>query len=376
MIRFATPAYNNLERHLPQKIIRSLNHLSMSHPNTQKDSLWKRLLTQMGVNVLVYSILTTAAIVLMLTFALPFMQRLLPGEDLRPYANGITGLLTVLLIAPFLRAMVMKKNRSEEWKALWRESNRNRLPLLFTILVRALIALSFIFYICNYLSEFSKALIITIGVVILVCIILSRWIKHRSITLERLFMLNLRSREIEAQVHGKKRPLYEGRLLDRDIHIAEFAIPYNSSWMGSTLKQLNLGQKYGVHITSILRGGRRVNIPDGDSIIFPGDVLKAIGSDSQFTAFREAIEHEVIGEDPEIEKREMKLRQLIIGADSPFIGKTIGESRIRDHYNCMVIGLEEGKESLSPVNPRRKFEEGDILWIVGEQDDLDLLLKS
>jgi CPA2 family monovalent cation:H+ antiporter-2 len=42
----------------------------------------------------------------------------------------------------------------------------------------------------------------------------------------------------------------------------------------------------------------------------------------------------------------------------------------------MVIGLEEGKESLSPVNSSRKFEEGDILWIVGEQDDLDLLLKS
>jgi CPA2 family monovalent cation:H+ antiporter-2 len=286
MIRFATPAYNNLERHLPHKIIRSLNHLSMSHPNTQKDSLWKRLLTQMGVNVLVYSILSTASIALMLTFVLPFMQKILPGEELRHYANGITGLLTVLLIAPFLRAMVMKKNRSEEWKALWTESNRNRLPLLFTILVRALIALSFIFYVCNYLSEFSKALVITIGIVVLVCIILSRWIKHRSITLERLFMLNLRSREIEAQVHGKKRPLYEGRLLDRDIHIAEFAIPYNSSWMGSTLKQLNLGQKYGVHITSILRGGRRVNIPDGDSIIFPGDVLKAIGSDNQFTAFR------------------------------------------------------------------------------------------
>jgi CPA2 family monovalent cation:H+ antiporter-2 len=72
----------------------------------------------------------------------------------------------------------------------------------------------------------------------------------------------------------------------------------------------------------------------------------------------------------------MKLRQLIIGSDSPFIGKTLIESRIRDHYNCMVIGLEEGKESLSPVKPHRKFEEGDILWIVGEQDDLDLLLKS
>jgi hypothetical protein len=28
------------------------------------------------------------------------------------------------------------------------------------------------------------------------------------------------------------------------------------------------------------------------------------------------------------------------------------------------------------VKPNRKFEEGDILWIVGEQDDLDLLLKA
>ena len=373
MIRFATPVYNNLEKHLPHKIIRSLNHLSMSHPHTTESSLWKRLLTQMGVNTLVYSILSSASIAVMLTFVLPFMQRLLPGEELRQYANGITGLLTVMLIAPFLRAMVMKKNRSEEWKALWAESNRNRLPLLFTILVRALIALSAIFYICNFLSEFSSALIITIGIVILICIILSRWIKHRSITLERLFMLNLRSRDIEAQVHGKKRPLYEGKLLDRDIHIAEFEIPTNSKWMGSTLKQLNLGQKYGVHISSILRGGRRVNIPDGSSIIFPCDVLEAIGSDEQFNALREAIEREVFSEDTEIEKRIMKLRQIIIAADSPFIGKTLIESGIRDRYNCMVVGLEEGKESLSAFKPNRKFEEGDIIWIVGEQDDLNLI---
>ena len=373
MIRFATPVYNNLEKHLPHKIIRSLNHLSMSHPHTTEKSLWKSLLTQMGVNTLVYSILSSASIALMLTFVLPFMQKLLPGDDLRHYANGITGLLTVVLIAPFLRAMVMKKNRSEEWKTLWAESNRNRLPLLFTILVRALIALSAIFYICNYLSEFSSALIITIGVVILTCIILSRWIKHRSITLERLFMLNLRSRDIEAQVHGKKRPLYEGKLLDRDIHFAEFEIPANSKWMGSTLKQLNLGQKYGIHISSILRGGRRYNIPDGESIIFPCDVLEVIGSDEQFNSFREAIERDVFSEDEELEKRVMKLRQLIIAADSPFIGKTLIESGIRDRYNCLVVGLEEGKESLSAVKPNRKFEEGDIIWIVGEQDDLNLI---
>ena len=375
MIRFATPVYTHLEKRLPNKLIQSMNHLSMNQTGAQEGSLWKQLLTQMAMNTFVYSILSVAAILLMFTFVLPFMQKLLPGDDLIMYANGITGLLTILVISPFLRAMVMKKNKSEEWKALWAQSNRNRLPLIFTILVRVIIAVCLIFYICHSMTHFTNALIITFGFVAVGLIVLSRWIKKRSISLERLFILNLRSRDIEAQVHGKKRPLYEGKLLDRDIHIADFEIPSNSGWMGQTLKQLNLGQKYGVHVSSILRGGWPLNIPDGDYIICPNDVLQVIGSDQQFSTFRDALDKSLIGEDPDLESREMKLRQMIIGSDSPFIGKTLIESKIRDLYSCMVVGLEEGKESLSPFKPNRKFEEGDIIWVVGEEESLDELMN-
>ena len=375
MIRLATPAYTHLEKRLPSRLIKMMNHLSMSHPNSNEENKWKKLLTQMSVNTLIYAILSSATIVLMFTFVLPFMRHLLPGSELNKYANAITGMLTTLLIAPFLRAMVMKKNRSEEWRALWAESNRNRLPLLFTILVRATVAVAYIFYICHYLTRFSNALLITIGVVAVVAIIFSRSIKNRSIRLERLFIMNLRSREIEAQVHGKKRPLYEGRLLDRDIHIADFAVPMNSRWMGHTLRQLDLGRKYGVHVSSILRANYRLNIPDGNYIIFPGDKLQVIGSDEQLAKLGEAINEEVLGEDPNLEHREMKLRQLIIGHESPFVGKTLEESGIRDTYSCMVVGLEEGKENLSPFNPKRRFQEGDIIWIVGEEDNLKTLLQ-
>ena len=375
MIRLATPAYGALEHRLPSRLIRSLNQLTISHPNSQKQSLWRRLLTQMAVNTTVYSILTSATIALMFTFVLPFMRKLLPGWELHWYANAITGVLTVLIIAPFLRAMVMKKNRSEEWKALWNESNRNRLPLLFTVLVRVMIAVGFIFYICNYLSRFRPALMITLGVIAVALMVVSRTVKRRSILLERLFINNLRSRDIEAQVHGKKRPLYEGRLLDRDIHIADFEVPTNSLWMGSTLKSLNLGKKYGVHISSILRGGFRMNIPDGDYTIYPCDRLQVIGSDEQLAKFSHALQTDVIQEDMTLENREMKLRQLIISDGSPFIGKTLEESGIRSIYSCMVVGLEEGKKNLSPVHPKRRFEEGDIIWVVGEEEALANLLK-
>ena len=376
MIRLAVPAYGALEKRLPGKLITLLNHLSMSHPASTKRNKWKQLLTQMTVNTLIYSILTSAAITVMFTFFLPFMREVLPGWQLHWYANAITGVLTVLLIAPFLRAMVMKKNRSPEFRALWDESNVNRLPLLFTILVRVVIAVAFVFYICHYLSRFSSAVIITIGLVAVALIVVSRSVKQRSIKLERLFILNLRSREIEAQVSGRKRPLYEGRLLDRDVHMAEVAIPMNSQWMGGTLKQLDLGRKYGVHVSSILRANFRLNIPDGDYVIFPGDRLEVIGSDDQLRLFAQAAKTEVIGEDFNLENREMKLRQLILGDGSPFIGKTLIDSGIRNLYSCMVIGLEEGQENLSPVNPRRVFQEGDILWVVGEQESLDALFNA
>ena len=376
MIRLATPAYNHLEPHLPSKVIRSLNHLAMNRQESTEQSKWKKLLTQMAVNTIIYSILTSATIAVMFTFVLPFMRRLLPGWELHWYANAITGVLTILFISPFLRAMIMKKNRSEEWRALWDESNRNRIPLLFTILVRVMIGVAFIFYICHFLSRFTNAVMITIGILVIALMVLSRTVKQRSIKLERLFIMNLRSREIAAQVHGKKRPLYEGRLLDRDVHIAEFDVPMNSMWMGSTLKQLDLGKKYGVHISSILRANFRLNIPDGDYVIFPGDKLQVIGSDDQLSKFGQALEKELITEDTYMENREMKLRQLIIGEDSPFVGKTLADSGIRYLYSCMVIGLEEGKENLTRISPTRKFQVGDIIWIVGEQESLDALLNN
>ena len=373
MIRFATPAYNVLEPRLPSRLIRLLNHLSMSRPNSSETSLWKRLLTQITVITVVYSILSVAVITLMMMFFRPFITSAI---RVGTYADVTTGIVTILLVAPFLRAMVMKKNRSEEFKALWRESNRNHLPLIFTIILRFGIAMTFVFAVCKQLTHFGTAILITLASVVVLFMVLSRSIKHRSIMLERLFINNLRSRDIEAQVSGKKRPLYEGKLLDRDIHIADFDVPMNSLWMGSTLRQLNLGRKYGVHLSSVLRGGRRLNIPDGDSFIFPGDRLQVIGSDEQLGQFRAALEKEVIGEDNDMEKREMKLRQMVVGEKTPFVGKTLQDSGIRSRYNCMVVGIEEGKENLSPVLPSRVFEVGDIIWIVGEEDDLAQIMNN
>ena len=376
MIRLATPTYLVMEKHLPDKLINVLNHFAMSHPSTTQQSKWKSLLKQMTINTVAYSILSAAVITLMFTFALPFMRSLFPGWRLHWYANAITGLLTIIIIAPFLRAIVMKKNHSNEWKRLWVESSINRIPLLFTIFVRFVIALGFIFYICNYLTRFTNALMIIIGVVVVSLMIASRWTKKRSIKMERVFIHNLRSRDIMAQVNGEKKPLYEGHLLDRDIHISEFEVPVDSTWGGKSLQQLHLRQRFGIDMSSIMRGSQRLNIPNGETIIFPGDKLQVIGNDEQLQKFATSIAQDIYPEDLEIEKREMKLRQLIISSKSEFCGKSLIESGIRDKYNCMVVGLEEGQENLTKIAPSYVFQKGDILWIVGEESDLQKIMEK
>lgn len=366
MIKAATPCYAMLERHMPKKWAATLNNITLSRRPTHPERKWKSLLVQMARNTVIYSILSGAAIFLMLTFFLPFVRQLLPHW----WANAACGVCTLLFIAPFLRAMVMKKNHSEEFKSLWNENPYNKLPLIFTILVRLVVASAFVFYICNYLTRFTNALMLSIALAAVALMAISRSLKRRSIKMERMFMQNLRSRDIAAEVMGRKRPLYEGRLLDRDIHIADIDVPENSLWAGKTLRELELRNKYGVHVSSILRGIQRINTPNGDMMIFPGDRLQAIGSDDQLTALSSAMNREIREKDPEIEKREMKLRQVIINADGAFAGKTMKESGIRDKFNCMVIGIEEGKENLSPVDPSRKLEKDDIIWIVGEEEDI------
>ena len=371
MIRGAVPAYQFIETRLPRVWVRRINRASMKMPSSNSTRTnWRALLRDMGLNTIVYAMLTIAAIALMESLFLPFFKRVIPSE----WTSVVCSVLTVLLISPFLRAMIVKKNHSEEFKALWVESHHNRLPLIFTILVRIVLAMSYVFYIFKSMTTFSNALMLCAALLAIILMVMSRALKRSSIRMERMFLQNLRSRDIADQASGKRKPLFEGHLLDRDLHISEVTVPDDSLWAGKTLKQLQLNQRFGINVSSILRGSRRINIPSANDVIFPGDRLSVIGDDEHLTILDTTLHKEVYPEDYEIERREMKLERIVIDSKSRFLDKTLMESGIRDKYNCMVVGLESGEESLSNVSPYYTFKRGDIVWIVGEESNIANIL--
>ena len=376
MIRFAVPAYETIEKHIPSSWIEHINRISDIAPSGRNstEGYWKPLLRQMSVNTLIYSCLSIAIIAFMSTFSLPIAQRIMPLH-FKEWADIIVGAVTVLLMAPFLRAMVMKKNKSEEFHALW-TSRGNRAPLIFTIIVRIIIAMAFVFYVCNMVTEFNYAILICVALGLVILMIMSRWLKAGSIRMERLFIQNLRSKDYALRASGARRPLFEGRLLDRNIHIATVDVPHNSLWGGKMLKELTLGSRFGVHVSSIMRGYKKINIPSGSDIVFPLDQLNVIGTDEQLANLNTALQQEIEPEMLDLDGKDMQLKRFGISPDSPFVGKSLITSQLREKYNCMFVGLEEDEDKLINITPFYLFQPADIIWVVGEEDDIKRLAED
>lgn len=371
MIRLAVPAYNVIDKYMPSRWRRLLDRYSSGASVANHSNNWKKLVIAIIRIVLIYAVLSIAVTALFLHFIVPLATDML--GDL--WGRILGAALTIATIAPFLRAMIMKKNRSEEFKSLWSDSRFNHAPLISIILLRIVIAIGFIVFIIENLFRASAALMVGIAIIVVCAMILSRFLKKQSIVLERTFVRNLHYKEIQQEYLGEKQPEYAGRLLDRDLHLSDFLIPAESAWAGKTLRELDLGKKYDVHVASIIRGKHRLNIPDGNTCIFPNDLIQVIGTDEQLSLFASVAEKAIhTYDDEDFGKHEMKLKQFVVAKDSPFVGHSIIECGIRNKYHCLVVGIESaGEDVLRTPQVHMPLKEDDVVWVVGEEDDLNQL---
>ena len=371
MIRLAVPAYNVIDKYMPSRWRRLLDRYSSGASVANHSNNWKKLVIAIIRIVLIYAVLSIAVTALFLHFIVPLATDML--GDL--WGRILGAALTIAAIAPFLRAMIMKKNRSEEFKSLWSDSRFNHAPLISIILLRIVIAIGFIVFIIENLFRASAALMVGIAIIVVCAMILSRFLKKQSIVLERNVCWNLHYKEIQQEYLGEKQPEYAGRLLDRDLHLSDFLIPAESAWAGKTLRELDLGKKYDVHVASIIRGKHRLNIPDGNTCIFPNDLIQVIGTDEQLSLFASVAEKAIhTYDDEDFGKHEMKLKQFVVAKDSPFVGHSIIECGIRNKYHCLVVGIESaGEDVLRTPQVHMPLKEDDVVWVVGEEDDLNQL---
>ncbi|NDW11532.1 sodium:proton antiporter [Bacteroides sp. 214] len=369
-IRLATPLYAFIEKRIPSRwntLITGYTASKYKTVNTQND--WNKLLKSILQLVAIYSALAIAVLLLCERFTTPYIIEYIPGR----VGRIISATLTISLMAPFLRAILMKKNRSEEFKNLWGNNYFNRGILILLIASRVFLCMILILMVLTPLFSNLTIWMSLIGFVVIIFIILSQGFKKQSRKMEARFLSNLNLKQTLEENKAAIPSSMKKHLLSKEIHIEEIEITPNSPKIGKSLHELNFRQKTGVSVVTILRGNRKINIPDAHEKLYPYDRIVIAGSDDNIQRLIKSIEERKSKKascEEQIPEHHVELSQYIVEEESPIVGKTIAQLNLPKNTECMIISVERGEETITILTGHFVFQKDDILLLAGEKNKL------
>jgi len=364
MIKLADPFYHFLQKILPKSWQDAIGRYSTGTEGITKLSDWKILLSAYVFNTIVHSVIIISIIFLVYRYLQPFID-----ENITLRTNGtiITVVVSFIIMAPFLWALSIKRVRRTAYSHLWLNKKYTRGPLIAIEVCRIALGVFYVGFLMYQFFDTAIAILIGLVLIILGMVIFSKKLQAFYDQLEKRFLLNLNAREAQ-----NKQP----EILPWDTHLADMVVAPESALVGKTLVELSVREKFGVNIALIERGKIMIPTPGRDERLYPNDKVLVIGTDDQLATVKELFEG---GMDANAElsfpKEDMSLQKIIINSSSPVFNQSIRNSGIRETTQGLVVGIERAGERILNPDSNLVFENGDVVWIVGNNKKIPTLLK-
>ena len=157
-------------------------------------------------------------------------------------------------------------------------------------------------------------------------------------------------------------------------------VPEDSAWVGCTIVDTPLAARRDLRVIEVRRAGNRVETPlnevrfqAGDRIVLKSHLVGVLGIDV-VPGLERAARSEFGLAFPKVEKA--TLMEGMVGPRSGFIGHSVRELNIRQHFGVLILAVHR-----QGVNLRQNFEDlrlefGDTLFLEGGQDRLQELFAG
>lgn len=146
--------------------------------------------------------------------------------------------------------------------------------------------------------------------------------------------------------------------------IWEATVTMESSFLGKTLRQTRIGERYGLAVIGIRRGRGVIAAPDPTVEIEGRDVLLIVGRKERVDELSQ-FGIEISQELQTLTIFNLAFLELILAPHSAYAGKTLKQMNFRRKYGFMVIALlRNGRSYRTDVGDMR-LEMGDALLLVG-----------
>lgn len=189
MIRLAIPAYGLLSRIIPGRVLK-LTAPKEAPLTTRETQHWHYLLRRMCIKVVIYVIVVVATNTIMAELVSPYVYEVMPGL----WGRIICTFALLVMIAPFLRAIVMTQNGSVAFLTLWVIGGLHKVKLAATVVIRFMLALYLAMSAVWLFFQWSIAVILFIATLLVVGAIFTQDMKHQTDYFERIFLSNLNER--------------------------------------------------------------------------------------------------------------------------------------------------------------------------------------
>lgn len=365
MIRCSGRAYELIDAHLPVTVKSFLARYASGNMNLVHKGTWYRLLKSMFAPVLLYSVVCVFCITLFFTYIFPLIHEKLPGWDGNLIGFGIIS----VVIAPFLWAIIMKKNHSPEFHKLWTDSKFNRGPLVSLIMFKIMLCLVIVSGVVIRLFNVAVVVGFVIALVFVGIIYFSKRVRARSLKIEQQFMRNFEEESDEqATASTIAEEMIQKHTPFKDMHMADFVIQPDSSFAGKSLKDTRIRTRFQLNVISIVRGDVRMEIPGSDVMLYPYDRVTAVGTDEQLNRFRDVLNSEkesYPGCTDASVPSDLVIESVCLNESSPVIGKSVSEANVSD---SIILGIERDGECLVHPDSDMRFKVNDIVWFVGRRE--------
>jgi CPA2 family monovalent cation:H+ antiporter-2 len=362
MIKLAEPLYQFLLKVLPEKWIHGLEKYSSSSQIIESESNWKRLLNFYIQIIILNGVIMIALSLLVAYFLEPFLQKSI-ADPLT--AKIIAALIGLIVMAPFIWALTVKKMSKSAYAALWLDRKYSHGPLVMLEIARNAIAVLLVGFMLRQLFSFWITVGGTLVAMIVIGVVFRQRLQKFYQRLEDRFLQNLHERELLEQNKT------QSHLSPWDAHLTHYKISPHAGFIGKTLEELQWRETYGINIAFIERGNHVMFAPARTEKIFPFDNIGVIGTDQQMLEFGKIMVPYV--EDADSEKELVELEKIVVDEHTRLKGLTIRESGIREKTNGLVVGIERKGERILNPSSFTQLEWDDIVWIVGNRKKIQQL---
>jgi len=370
MIKAADPVTLWLYKVLPADFLAKLNPSREGGTNSKAEhNEWTMLLKSVGIRVFIYTIILIG-IMLIYPYIGKLVNDLFPSmSELGQKWIRLSG--TLILMIPFLYGLAVINNvkTNQSAKKLIADKSSNLWPVMSIMAVRVMIASFFVITLISseFHLTFLSLILIALTLVAVYCI--SKFNIRKVSVIETRFFSNLNAKELEERKRFYVTAAVKDQLSGYDVHIGSLTVSQDSPYIGKTLRDMPFRHTSGVNIIKIVRGHKSILVPGGDTPIYPMDILYAVGTTAQLTAFNDSMNDEIPAEQDEM-KEQFSVCKILVSSETKLCGQTLRELNMRDS-GCMVVSVMRG--GIFHANPKADFAflEGDTVWIAGPDSSLE-----